>query len=487
MVWVLCALIPASALAAGSVSTSGTFMPFLVYTGDEGVNVVALSGSGGSVAVSETGISIKNATDCTDSGDRVDCTNIQRISATLLGGDDFLTNDHVWSGVSADGGEGADTLIGSDSAQASIFGRDSLIGGAGPDRVDGRGGDDDAVGGAGHDVVDGGAGADLVFGDFIGVLAGDGTDQVNGGPDDDTLAGNGGENDSVIGGAGRDSLLTEEGDGAGDVQDGGSGFDQSSYRLSLLRPGTEAFKVDLAASTATRRDGSEQDTLVSIEDVAGSEGNDILIGTAGSNVLIGRDGNDTLDGGLGADSLDGATGDDLIQARDGVQDRVLCGGDNDNAELDQLDEQSDCEIAVVAFVPPFGTTPPVAPDTAPPDCVMRGLARVIKVRRFFRGFGFVVECNEVSGLEVRLLVSVRRVRRGRLVTSRVGDLTLAERGAAPATGPHRVRLSPRRALRRALGRRFKARLRVVATDASGNRQTLRKTIRVRRAVLQRSP
>src|SRR5262249_5674369 len=52
------------------------------------------------------------------------------------------------------------------------------------------------------------------------------------------------------------------------------------------------------------------DTLISIENVTGTNGADVLIGNEGANVLDGRSGNDTLDGGFGNDTLIGGAGTD---------------------------------------------------------------------------------------------------------------------------------------------------------------------------------
>ena len=79
-------------------------------------------------------------------------------------------------------------------------------------------------------------------------------------------------------------------------------------------------------STATRRAGvginlatgrgvggsAEGDTLISIENVFGSNFNDTLTGTSGANQLHGQDGNDVIKGGGGNDFLDGGSGNDIL-------------------------------------------------------------------------------------------------------------------------------------------------------------------------------
>ncbi|NET35960.1 MAG: hypothetical protein F6K19_28690 [Cyanothece sp. SIO1E1] len=70
---------------------------------------------------------------------------------------------------------------------------------------------------------------------------------------------------------------------------------------------------------------TEADTLISIENLAGSTFDDSLLGDAGDNVLDGDDGNDLLVGGAGNDTLIGGLGDDTLQSGGGVD--VVDGGE----------------------------------------------------------------------------------------------------------------------------------------------------------------
>lgn len=140
--------------------------------------------------------------------------------------------------------------------------------------------------------------------------------------------------DNLVGGAGDESFITEQGN---DTVDGGDGFDRIRYD----RSGVDAVTVDLAAGTATGIwDGNAfADTLSNLEIVYGSRegddllqgadtdefmrgdgGNDTLIGRAGDDTLNGEDGNDRLVGGDGRDRLDGGDGNDLIDASGGTAD-----------------------------------------------------------------------------------------------------------------------------------------------------------------------
>ena len=120
-----------------------------------------------------------------------------------------------------------------------------------------------------NDVIRGLAGGDAIFG-----FAGD--DQLFG--DDDP--------DGLDGGAGNDLL------------DGGAGLDAVNYAQSPA-----GVVVNLAAGTA--QDGlGGTDTLVSIEQITGSDFDDTLIGNDGDNTFRPGDGNDLISGAGGTDTLD---------------------------------------------------------------------------------------------------------------------------------------------------------------------------------------
>ena len=118
-------------------------------------------------------------------------------------------------------------------------------------------------------------------------------DFLSGDENNNVISGFGG-NDHLSGGTGADTLL------------GGDGVDTADYRDSL-----EAVHVDLETREALFGD-ADSDILVSIENLAGSAGDDILTGDAGDNRLTGRDGDDILSGGEGNDRLVGGEGADQL-------------------------------------------------------------------------------------------------------------------------------------------------------------------------------
>ncbi len=180
-----------------------------------------------------------------------------------------------------------------DNALIGLHGNDRLFGGKGNDYLDG---------GAGEDVLSGGEDDDRLFGgrDFDQLIGGSGEDQLYGGDAMDFLWG-GEDDDRIFGGDGDDRLFGESGR---DYLNGGAGDDWALYDRSA-----GAVHVDLQNGTAFRGDAAG-DTLVSIENIAGSQWNDVLTGDAAANVLFGDGGSDQLSGGAGGDRLVGGAGAD---------------------------------------------------------------------------------------------------------------------------------------------------------------------------------
>ena len=172
-----------------------------------------------------------------------------------------------------DGGGGDDIIYGDDFF-GTIAGNDTIFGGAGNDTI---------RTGNGNNTVDGGAGNDRIAG-------GSGIDTITGGLGDDRISGEGG-NDTITGGAGNDIIYGD------DFFDTGTGNDTISYASA-----TAGVTVNLSLTTAQNTVGAGTDTLLSVENLTGSNFNDALTGNSGNNVLSGEGGDDTLNGGSGIDT-----------------------------------------------------------------------------------------------------------------------------------------------------------------------------------------
>ena len=264
--------------------------------------------------------------------------------------------------------------------------RDTIDGGAGADEIHGEDGSDILSGGADADQVFGGAGADLINGGVDG-------DVIDGGADRDTLsyaklAGgvaitlNGATSGTATGATGSDSftdievLIGSQGDDtytgsdlddtyiyvAGlDTIDGGIGSDTVSFGLSTTavsiyldlqlvdsaldpdQPDAGLFVQERLANLTRIEnvEGSDYDDLIlggpMANIIAGGAGDDDIRGGLGlhNDVLIGGDGNDTFHDACssGADSFDGGDGQDWLdysRSGNGVIASLTAGGGDDS-------------------------------------------------------------------------------------------------------------------------------------------------------------
>ncbi|TRV44538.1 MAG: calcium-binding protein [Microcystis panniformis Mp_GB_SS_20050300_S99D] len=252
------------------------------------------------------------------------------------------------------GTAGNDTIIGN-TANNSLFGEagnDSINGGDGNDKLFGGTGDDLIDGGFGFDTIDGGLGndttsyafysgpinanlatglvsfpGDSVFTDRLisieNLIGTAGNDTITGNTADNSLFGEAG-NDSINGGDGNDKLFGGTGD---DLIDGGFGFDTIDGGLGNDTTSYAFYWGPINANLSTGvvsfpGNSVFTDTLVSIENLIGTAGNDTITGNTADNSLNGGAGNDTLDGGLGLDTLTGGTGNDFFRL-DNVANRDL--------------------------------------------------------------------------------------------------------------------------------------------------------------------
>ena len=252
--------------------------------------------------------------------------------------------------------DGIENLIGS-NFDDTLYGNHEdnfLRGGPGEDLLEGRAGDDKLEGGADGDILEGGLGNDtasyidstndltidlsyvetwtfeaaedslesiesLIGGEGDDLLIGDENDNsLDGGIGEDVLYGRDGA-DTLSGGPGDDELYGEAGDdtlqgGAdADVLDGGDDTNTASYTLA---PADDGVTVDLTDPSENAGD-AEGDTFVDIDNLTGSDGDDIMIGDNEPNVLIGGEGVDILIGNGGDDRLDGGVEADTLEGGDG--------------------------------------------------------------------------------------------------------------------------------------------------------------------------
>jgi Ca2+-binding RTX toxin-like protein len=159
-----------------------------------------------------------------------------------------------------------------------------------------------ATGAAGNDTLV--SIEDVVGSNFNDVLTGnDNLNSLIGADGHDLLLGGGGD-DFLIGENGDDSL---DGGLGADLLDGGAGNDTASYTNAI-----SALSVTLTETGGSAVTGTDVDTLISIENVTGSQFGDFIAGNSASNILSGGGFEDTLDGGLGDDILDGGSDSDTV-------------------------------------------------------------------------------------------------------------------------------------------------------------------------------
>ena len=409
--------------------------------------------------------------------------------------------------LAADLGAGDDTFTGGDGAGAihGGAGNDYLVGGGGSEDLFGDDGDDTSLGHGGNDRHDGGAGAD-VFGVTKGLYNDDdpGNDDYRGGAGADLLVlsnhgagmtisidetandGSPGETDNI-----HNDIETIEGTGQNDVFTGG--------------PGVDNFDGGGGADAIHGGDGADI--------LAGGGADDTVYGDAGADKVEGENGADTVDGGTGADQIYGDIANcsafcnfdaDTLFARDGERDVVDCGGGADTAQVDSLDVVAFCTV-VDRSAPPTSPVPDPDPDPDPGsnpdpnggvDTSRPSLTALSASPSRFRAASSGGSVGTRAGTTISYALSeaaavsfrVERVLPGRRVGGRCVKPTQSNRTARRcsrykllrggfrqqgAAGANRLKFTGR--LRGTKLRPGKYRLRGVATDAAGNRSSLRRT------------
>ena len=203
-----------------------------------------------------------------------------------LAGDDHFNSSS--GGDTFDGGDGQDTVDYSDDndidhIEVSLNEGNTIT-------IDVIGGDDDQV--TSIESVIGSPGDDLLFGDTQ-------DNTLEGAAGDDELDGGTGD-DHLLGDAGADRFVSGIGE---DIYEGGAGIDELDFSGAA-----GSISVDLSLNAALNDGFGDQDTILTIENIIGSAGSDIIYGDGRVNILSAGDGNDIVRGGLGSDILDGGEG-----------------------------------------------------------------------------------------------------------------------------------------------------------------------------------
>ncbi|MEP2785105.1 MAG: hypothetical protein ABJO67_17635 [Pseudoruegeria sp.] len=217
---------------------------------------------------------------------------------TYVGSNDSSGPDNDWDGDSISTGRGDDTIKGN----------------GGNDYIEDRGGVDTYNGGAGWDTVSYNTGDSYWDGWAVGIDANLKTGKVTGYDDKiDTLK----NIESIRGTAFKDKFTGDKNDnefmgyqGKDDIN-GAGGWDRASYRNDADRGGTDGIKADLKKGYV--RDGfGQKDTIKNIEEIDGTDSNDVFIDNNKSNHFRGRDGDDKMTFSKGNDSGYGEEGADTF-------------------------------------------------------------------------------------------------------------------------------------------------------------------------------
>jgi len=193
----------------------------------------------------------------------------------------------------------------------------------GTDRIDASGWDTDQV----IDLREGAFSSLGYLTRNVAIAYGATIEQAVGGGGNDLLIGNDADN-LLIGNAGNDILKGGDGN---DTLDGGAGADRLDGQggRDLVDYGENGAAVIVNLNAGTASGGmAEGDILVSIEDIAGTDQADIIVGNSNDNTLTGRGGNDALIAGAGDDVLFGGAGADFLSGHFG--DDSLFGGDGND-------------------------------------------------------------------------------------------------------------------------------------------------------------
>ncbi|MFL5824115.1 MAG: beta strand repeat-containing protein [Solirubrobacteraceae bacterium] len=184
---------------------------------------------------------------------------------------------------------------------------------------------EDAQGGIGADTLIGSSGDNALDG-------GPGGDTINGGEGSDVLIGGTGTN-TLSGGGGDDLFQQGQAPDGADSMSGGGGSDTVDYSGR-----TQPVSVSLDDGANDGQSGEHDNVSSDVHTVYGGTAADTIVGSGDADTLFGDAGDDTIDGGFGEDQIDGGSGVDTIyggpeacpdtNTTDCGDDDVLDGGDN---------------------------------------------------------------------------------------------------------------------------------------------------------------
>jgi len=280
-----------------------------LWDGADGDPAVAASGDDTiSAGAGNDVVEVGNGNDTLDGGTGVD-------TWSLLGGTTEISAAGVTVSLALQGAaqnteQGMMTATGFENLSGSIY----------DDNLTGDGSDNVIAGDLGNDVLLGGGGNDTLYGDGriqIDFHGTGGSGPITTFSQTDDLDRDGDGTPDFV--SGDDTLDGGAGD---DIMNGGAGIDTASF--ASWTEGVTAGLGPTGNGFASNDAGTENDTLISIENLSGSAFSDNLLGNDSDNVLTGGDGGDALFGRGGADTLIGDNGNDFLRGSDGAD--ILDGG-----------------------------------------------------------------------------------------------------------------------------------------------------------------
>ena len=219
---------------------------------------------------------------------------------------DYAITANLSTGVGSDtSGDDNDQILNIENLTGSSK-NDTLTGNGDANTLKGGDGDDTLVGGAGGDTLEGGAGSDTVDyssqSDAIEAVLVNGADEIT---DESGSTDNLTGIEGIIGSSGNDTFVS---DAADNSFNGSGGVDHIDYsRSNVSGAGVE---VNLSEKYAKYSYDNQnyRDTLTNIENITGTNSDDVLTGSNANNTINGGDGSDRIDGGGGTDTLYGGGG-----------------------------------------------------------------------------------------------------------------------------------------------------------------------------------